>query len=67
MSYQGATGKRVFLFSLGTVFADTPEEAEAVATDAGIWNRRPDGTWGTSATDAHAELCKDMIATLRGL
>ena len=49
------------------MFADTPEEAEQVASDCGMGNKRPDGSWGDEATVAHAQLCKDMQAAFRVL
>jgi hypothetical protein len=44
VNYQTATSLRCFKFTLGFVFAATPEEAEALATENGLWNRRADGT-----------------------
>jgi hypothetical protein len=67
VNYQSATGLRCFEFSLGFVFAATPEEAEAFATENGLWNRRTDGTWGNGASEAHAQLCKDQQAAYRAL
>ena len=54
-------------FSRGLVFADTPEEAERAATENGLWNKRPDGTWGNEASEAHVQLTRDMIAAFRNL
>ena len=67
MSYQSATGLRAFEFSLGAVFARTPEDAHRIASRYGMWDRRPDGTWGQDATDAHAQLCRDQQAAYRHL
>jgi hypothetical protein len=67
MNYQSALRKRAFEFSLGVVFADSPEEAERVATASGMWDKRADGTWGNEASEAHAQLTRDMIAAFRNL
>lgn len=58
---------RVFEFKLGAVFAFTYEEARALASEHGLWDRRPDGTWGREATGAHAQLCKDQQAAFRAI
>jgi hypothetical protein len=65
MSYQSASGLRCFTFALGAVFAPTPEEADQFAREHGLWDRRPDGTWGGEATQAHARLCEDAQAAYR--
>ncbi len=65
MSYQSATGLRCFTLALGAVFAPTPEEADQFASAHGLWDRRPDGTWGREATQAHAQLCEDHQAAYR--
>lgn len=67
MSYQGHTGLRCFEFSLGHVFAGIPEEAERVASANGMWDKRPDGTWGSAATEAFAELSADQQRAYRVL
>jgi len=65
MSYQSAAGLRCFMFALGAVFAPTPEDADKFASQHGLWDRRPDGTWGREATQAHARLCEDAQAAYR--
>jgi hypothetical protein len=65
MSYQSATGLRCFTFALGAVFASGPQEADQFASEHGLWDRRPDGTWGREATQAHARLCEDQQAAYR--
>jgi hypothetical protein len=67
MNYQSVTNTRIFEFSLGMVFASTPEEAEQFASAHGMWNKRPDGTWGSEASEAHAELSRDQQAAYRVL
>jgi hypothetical protein len=67
MTYQTATGLRAFMFSLGVVFASTPEEAHQFASRHGLWDRRADGTWGRDATQAHEQLCKDQQTAYRSL
>jgi hypothetical protein len=66
-SYASATGLRCFMFSLAVVYAATPEEAEQFADRHGLWNRRPDGSWGRDASEAHAQLCLDQQAAYRAL
>jgi hypothetical protein len=67
VNYQSATHLRCFMFSLGCVFARTPEEAHRIASDHGLWDRRPDGTWGRETSEAHAELVADQMAAYRAL
>jgi hypothetical protein len=67
VSYQRETGLRCFMFSLGAVFAATSEEADQFADRHGMWNRRPDGSWGREASAAHAQLCLDQQAAYRAL
>ncbi len=67
MDYQSTTGLRCFMFMLGSVFAPTRKEAEQFATRHGLWDRRPDGTWGLGASKAHAELSFDLQAAYRSL
>jgi hypothetical protein len=64
-SYAAATGLRCFMFALGAVYAATPEEADQFADRHGLWNRRPDGTWGRDASEAHAQLSADQQAAYR--
>ena len=49
------------------MFARTPDEAHQFASRHGLWNRRPDGTWGTHATEAHEQLCKVQQAAYRSM
>jgi len=65
MNYQAATHLRCFMFALGAVFASSPEEADQFASEHGLWDRRPDGTWGREASQAHARLCEDQQAAYR--
>lgn len=65
MTYASETRLRAFMFSLAVVFATTPEEADQFADRHGLWNRRPDGSWGRAASDAHAQLCLDQQAAYR--
>jgi hypothetical protein len=58
---------RVFMFDLGAVFAKTTHDAERFATDHGMWDRLPDGTWGSAASEAYAELQRDQQAAYRSL
>ena len=66
VSFQRVTGLRAFMFSLGAVFAASPEEADQFASEHGLWNRRPDGTWGRDASQAHAQLSADQQAAYGG-
>lgn len=66
MSYQTASGLRCFMFALGAVFASSPDETDQFADQHGLWDRRPDGTWGREATQAHARLCADQQAAYAG-
>jgi nicotinic acid phosphoribosyltransferase len=54
-------------FSLGVVIASSGDEAEQVASVNGMWDKRPDGTWGHEASDAHAQLIADEQAAYRYL
>jgi hypothetical protein len=65
VTYQRVTGLRCFMFSLGAVYAATPEQADQFASEHGLWNRRPDGSWGRDASEAHAQLCLDQQAAYR--
>ena len=50
-SYQQATGLRVFMFSLGAVYAKTAEEAMDFATEHKLFGRE--------AIEAHGQLVQD--------
>jgi hypothetical protein len=67
VTYQGHLHMGCYEFSLGCVFARSGEEAERVASANGMWNKRPDGSWGNEASQAHAQLSRDQIAAYRAL
>jgi hypothetical protein len=55
------------MFTLAVVFAATSEAADQFASEHGLWDRRPDGSWGREASQAHAQLCEDQQAAYRWL
>lgn len=66
-SYQEAAHLRAFMYTLGAVFARTPEEADAIATEHRLWGRRPDDSWSADAAAAFNQLCADQQAAYRYL
>jgi hypothetical protein len=59
MNYQSATGLRVFMFTLGAVYARTPDEAMDFAVRHNMFGRK--------ALDEHNQLSLDQQAAYRAL